>query len=279
MRTLQIRRPSPALVVALVALVAALGGTSYAAFRFPKNSVGSKQLKNRAVTTKKIKNGTVTGSKINLSTVGTVPNANHANSANTAGTATTAGTAANATNAASVDGAQVSAFEYSAQGGSTNSVVLNNFDGLTLDASCTAGSADTDGLTVTATSAVAGGSLGWSGIAKGGSKGGASGSTGSNAVINLPAGTPETLMNPNSIVDTGNGGGGLFGQAIGQIIYSQYGGSRVTVDWAYDGNFGAGNPPCYFTGTAVGTPSGPSSSTRRPTAAPAGSSATAVRGH
>jgi hypothetical protein len=57
------RRPSAALVVSLLALIVALGGTSYAAFKLPKNSVGSKQLKKNAVTTKKIKNGAVTAKK------------------------------------------------------------------------------------------------------------------------------------------------------------------------------------------------------------------------
>jgi hypothetical protein len=99
-------RPSPALVVATVALIAALGGTAYAGFSVPKNSVGTKQLKNNAVTTKKIKNGAVTGKKvgkhtitgnnINLSTLGTVPSADHANSANHANSADFATTAGNA---------------------------------------------------------------------------------------------------------------------------------------------------------------------------------------
>jgi hypothetical protein len=88
MRKLVSRRPSPALVVAFVALLVALGGTAYA-FTVPNNSVGTKQLKNGAVTTKKIKNGAVTASKINPTGL-TVPNALHANSANTAGNATTA---------------------------------------------------------------------------------------------------------------------------------------------------------------------------------------------
>lgn len=49
-----LRRPSPALVVSVVALVVALGGTSYAAFTLPKNSVGTRQLKNKAVTPAKV---------------------------------------------------------------------------------------------------------------------------------------------------------------------------------------------------------------------------------
>jgi len=71
-------RPSPAMIVAGIALVIALGSGAYAASTLPKNSVGTKQLKNSAVTTKKIKNGAVTGSKVKLSSLGSVPNASHA---------------------------------------------------------------------------------------------------------------------------------------------------------------------------------------------------------
>ncbi len=47
--------PSPALVISLIALFVALGGTSYAAINsLPKNSVGTKQIKNGAVTAAKI---------------------------------------------------------------------------------------------------------------------------------------------------------------------------------------------------------------------------------
>jgi hypothetical protein len=42
-------RPSPAMVVAIIALVTALAGTGYAAFSLPRNSVGPRQIKNRAV--------------------------------------------------------------------------------------------------------------------------------------------------------------------------------------------------------------------------------------
>jgi hypothetical protein len=90
MRIFRLRRPTPALIVSLIALTVALGGTSYAALSIPKNSVGTKQLKNKAVTnaklgsgsvgTGKIKNGAVTTSKINTNGL-TVPNALSANSA------------------------------------------------------------------------------------------------------------------------------------------------------------------------------------------------------
>lgn len=92
MHRLRVRKPSPAMLVAICALVAALGGTSYAAFSLPKNSVGSKQLKKNAVTNSKIKNGAVTSSKINVSGL-TVPNATNATNASNATNATTAGNA------------------------------------------------------------------------------------------------------------------------------------------------------------------------------------------
>ena len=53
------QRPSPALVVALLALIVALGGTGYAATQLPKNSVGSKQVKNSSLKAKDIARGVV----------------------------------------------------------------------------------------------------------------------------------------------------------------------------------------------------------------------------
>jgi hypothetical protein len=46
-------------VVACIALFVALGGASYAAFKLPKNSVGTRQLKKSAVTSAKVKNGSL----------------------------------------------------------------------------------------------------------------------------------------------------------------------------------------------------------------------------
>jgi hypothetical protein len=52
-------RPSPALIVSLVALSVALGGTSYAAMVLPANSVGAKQIKKSAVSSAKVKNASL----------------------------------------------------------------------------------------------------------------------------------------------------------------------------------------------------------------------------
>ncbi|HVO54167.1 MAG TPA: hypothetical protein VMT37_07130 [Solirubrobacterales bacterium] len=68
-------------VMATVAVFIALGGASYAAFKLPKNSVGTKQIKNNAITAAKIKNGAIGGAKIDLKGLGQVPNAAHADSA------------------------------------------------------------------------------------------------------------------------------------------------------------------------------------------------------
>jgi hypothetical protein len=46
-------------VIATIALFAALGGTSYAALKLPKNSVGSKQIRKNAVTSAKVKAGSL----------------------------------------------------------------------------------------------------------------------------------------------------------------------------------------------------------------------------
>lgn len=87
--------PSPAVVVAVIALIVALGGTALAS-GLGKNSVGTKQLKAKAVTGPKIANnavngtkvanGSLTGSDINLSQLGTVPNASSSTEAGNANT-------------------------------------------------------------------------------------------------------------------------------------------------------------------------------------------------
>ena len=76
-------RPSPAIIVAIIALVLSLGGTSYAAIILPANSVGTKQIKKNAVTGAKVKNGSLSTSDISsasLSKLGRVAMAsNHTN--------------------------------------------------------------------------------------------------------------------------------------------------------------------------------------------------------
>ena len=101
MKSLGRLRPSPAMVVACIALTVALGGTSYAAINLPKNSVGTKQLKKNAVTAAKVKanaitspkvaNNSLTGADVNEATLGTVPSATNATTAGTAAPSGAAG--------------------------------------------------------------------------------------------------------------------------------------------------------------------------------------------
>lgn len=97
------RRPSPALVISMIALFVALGGTGYAASQIngktlKNNSVPGKKLKNKTVTGGKVKPNTLTGTQINESSLGIVPNAAHA------------ATATSAANAATLEGRSASSF-------------------------------------------------------------------------------------------------------------------------------------------------------------------------
>ena len=58
------RGPSPAMVIACIALAVALSGVSYAASHLARNSVGTVHLKNGAVTAAKIKANAVNGAKV-----------------------------------------------------------------------------------------------------------------------------------------------------------------------------------------------------------------------
>jgi hypothetical protein len=60
------------------------GGAAFAATKLGKNSVGTKQIKNQAVTAAKIKKQTITGTQVNLAKLGTVPSATSATTASTA---------------------------------------------------------------------------------------------------------------------------------------------------------------------------------------------------
>jgi hypothetical protein len=155
-------RLSYANVVSTLCLFLLLGGAAWAATSLPKNSVGTPQLKDGAVTGAKVKNGTLTGADVKASTLGQVPSAatagtatnaahataadtaTHAASADTAGHATSADTAGRAGDATTLDGLGATAF-YPA-GGITRidanpayaaePVTIYAAQGLVLSASC-----------------------------------------------------------------------------------------------------------------------------------------------
>ena len=68
MRTLKSRRPSPAMVVAIVALIVALAGTAYAA-----QTINGGAIKKQTIGAGKLKHKTLTGFQINTNKLGVVP--------------------------------------------------------------------------------------------------------------------------------------------------------------------------------------------------------------
>jgi hypothetical protein len=73
MNILKSRRPSPAMVVAVIALVAALAGTAYAA-----QSINGGAIKKQTIGGGKLKHKTLTGYQINTNKLGVVPAAKRA---------------------------------------------------------------------------------------------------------------------------------------------------------------------------------------------------------
>jgi hypothetical protein len=155
------RRPSPALVISLVALFVSLSGVSYGVAtgfidsrEIKNNEVRSLDIRNNEVRTRDIRNNEVrgidirnstiqgrdiglnqvTGEDVREDTLGKVP------SAVTADTAASATTAASAGTAASVGGLSLSKIAYMTQAGGGFEPVLS-FGGLTLEARCEAGPA------------------------------------------------------------------------------------------------------------------------------------------
>jgi hypothetical protein len=73
------------MAVAFVALLVALGGTSYAAVKLANNSVQTKHIKNRAVTGAKVKNNALTGAHINEASLQGVKSGEAAHAVSAAG--------------------------------------------------------------------------------------------------------------------------------------------------------------------------------------------------
>jgi hypothetical protein len=99
LQRLRPRRPSPAMLVAMIALVVAFGGSAIAdsAVDLAKSKlINGKKIKPRTIRANRVKRDTLTGKEINESKLAVVPNANKANSATTAKTADNATTASNA---------------------------------------------------------------------------------------------------------------------------------------------------------------------------------------
>jgi hypothetical protein len=99
-RKLRLKAPSPAMIVALIALVFAMSGTAVAASKLVS---GDKLIKKASLSGNRLKKDTVTGTQIKESTLGKVPSATAADTAASATKATNADNATNASHAVSAD--------------------------------------------------------------------------------------------------------------------------------------------------------------------------------
>lgn len=102
MKAVLCRKPSAAMVVAMLALVVAASGTAIAATNLVS---GDKLIKKGSLSGNRLRKHTLTGTQINLKKLGKVPNAKQADQATNAKNATNASTATNATNASTATNA------------------------------------------------------------------------------------------------------------------------------------------------------------------------------
>jgi hypothetical protein len=131
---ISIRRPSAALVVAIVALFAALGGTGYAAA-----TLSGRDIQKRTIPANRVVPNALGGGQIDESKLGPVPVAQQALTAQTAASATNAAhatTADSATNAQQLQGRDATRFLANSVRVETNQVNVANNAAITVTASC-----------------------------------------------------------------------------------------------------------------------------------------------
>jgi len=229
------RRPSPALVLSIIAIVIACAGSAGAAVL-----VTSKTIKDRSIRGKDVRSNTLTGrtikglsgrdvirdgldgSDIDESTLDAVPNATHADAAGSADRATTAGTAD------SVAGVHLGRLAFRAGAGTAPTAVLDE-GGVKVTAACSAAGA----LSLAATP---------------------SGTTGLLRLsITHPGSPPEvtyTVDNAFTGADSASLLAGGPDTLQGRLTFTSAAGNGVTVDYLpQDG----GDPACLVAGTVVHT--------------------------
>jgi hypothetical protein len=112
----RLRRPSPALVVACLALFVALGGTVLAATKIDGRTIKVKSLPGNRVAVASLPGNrlapkSIKGDQIDITTLGQVPSADHATSADSARRADTATAADHAADATQINGRSVGCAE------------------------------------------------------------------------------------------------------------------------------------------------------------------------
>lgn len=237
------RRPSPSMIVALVALFVALAGTATALpgrARVKKDDISraavrSVHIKSRAILSKHIKSRAVTRSKIakraiSSSEVGqdAITGTNIVESS--LGTVPTATNSTNAGNAATVNGRTVEKMSFLVPGGTGPTTVLS-LNGLTLVATCAVGPA----LSVVANTSV-GGALIHSG--------------GNHTTAGSSHYNEDDSFNPGESFDVLRGGITGSSDVEGTLTYVRSDGGVVTATYLAEED-----PPgnrCIFGGTATG---------------------------
>jgi hypothetical protein len=223
-------RPSAAMIVAMIALFVAMGGTGYAVKRLPKASVGSKQIRTKAIRTRHIKARAVTRTKIAKdaidqslvardalrgpdileSSLGNVPSATKSVTAD------------------KLSGLNLNKFSFRGAAGTSAPAVLN-VGGLALNAACNAGPA----LSVSATTTVSGAN-----IHSGGTWGGA----------NQSFYVEDDAFDVGDSFDVLQNGTTGSTNLSGSLVYARQDGNVVSVDFLAE-ETGTG---CVFAGTAIG---------------------------
>jgi hypothetical protein len=235
-------RPSPALVISLVALFVSLGGVGYAAVTITGKNVKNSSLtgkdiknssltgsdvKNSSLTGSDIKNNKLTGSDVLESSLGKVPSASNAGTANTANTANSATSATSAGNANTVGGNTIRSFGLIAPSSASDRQILS-LDGLQINASCTSGDVAAAAHTTTSDSEV-------------------------SAISEDAAGLADQSI--RSFDDTFDAGDSFalpnaHTDEIGQLRFS--GANGKFVDVTYNEEDSVGGNDCYFHGFATG---------------------------
>jgi hypothetical protein len=234
------RRPSPSMIVALVALSVALAGTATALpgrARVKKDDIAraavrSVHIKSRAIQSKHIKSRAVTRSKIARRAVSSSEVGQDALTGTNIveSSLATVPTATSATNAATVNGRTVEKISFLAPGGTGATTVLS-LNGLTLVATCAAG----PGLSVVANTSVGGALIHSGGIRI----------TGPSGYYN-----EDDSFNPGDSFDVLSGGTTGGSDVQGTLTYVRADGGVVTATYLAEED-----PPgnrCVFGGTATG---------------------------
>jgi hypothetical protein len=150
MRSISSRRPSAALVVAIVALFAALGGTGYAAA-----TLSGRDIQKRSIPANRVVNDALGGKQIDESKLGPVPVSQQALSAQTAASAT------EATHATSADSATTAQDSQKLQGRDATAFMANGTRVVVVAASVVTGGSRTLTATCEPTEKGIGGGGAW----------------------------------------------------------------------------------------------------------------------